>query len=81
MQILSYIRREHAPIPYLMSAISRGLWTPEARALCREHEVEIDSVFRPTYTTNSWQRRWRRMIGRARLRRALRGQRERMIEL
>jgi hypothetical protein len=81
MQILSYLRRENTPIPYLMSAISRGLWTPEAIALCREQEVEIDSPFRPTLTTNSWQRRWRRMSSRARLQRALRKQRDRMMEL
>src|SRR4029434_7862382 len=29
MQILSYRSRENAPIQYLMSAISRGLWMPE----------------------------------------------------
>lgn len=81
MQIFSYIRRENTPIPYLMSAISRGLWTPEAIALCREHEVEVDPSFRPTLPTNSWQRRWRRMVGRARLKQALRKQRDRMMEL
>ena len=37
MQILSYRSRENAPIHYLMSAISRGLWMPEAVALCRAH--------------------------------------------
>ena len=71
MQILSYRSRENAPIRYLMSAISRGLWMPEAVALCRAHEVAIDPFFRPVFSPHSWQRRLRRAIGRSRLRRAL----------
>jgi hypothetical protein len=71
LRILSYAHRENAPIRYLMSAISRGLWMPEALALCREHRVEIDPFFRPAYSPRAWQRRLRRAIGRSRLRRQL----------
>ena len=81
MQILSYIHRDNTPIPYLMSAISRGLWMPDAIALCREHQIEIDPFFRPIYSPRPWLRRLRRAIGRARLRRALRAQERSAIEL
>jgi hypothetical protein len=81
MKILSYLRRENTPIPYLMSAISRGLWMPEAIALCRKHQVRIEPSFRPLSSSASWQRRLRRAIGRARLKRALRRQRGTPIEL
>jgi hypothetical protein len=80
MRILSYAARENAPIRYLMSAISRGLWMPEAITLCREHGVAIEPFFRPIYSTRSWQRRLRRAIGRSRLRRQLK-ERDRVIEL
>jgi hypothetical protein len=72
MRILSYARRENTPIPYLMSAISRGLWMPDAIKLCREHQVNVDWNFRPDYSLRPWQRRLRRAIGRSRLRRELR---------
>lgn len=81
MQILSYARRENTPIPYLMSAISRGLWMPDAIALCRAHEVEIDPFFRPVFSKASWRRRLRRALGRKRLERALRRQAGSVIEL
>ena len=81
MKILSYIRRDNTPIPYLMSAISRGLWMPDAIELCRAHGIAIDPFFRPLFSPRPWQRRLRRAIGRARLRRALRAQNGRVIEL
>lgn len=81
MQILSYRSRENAPIQYLMSAISRGLWMPEAIALCRAHEVPIDPFFRPNFSPHSWQRRLRRAAGRSRLRRALAAQKGGIITL
>lgn len=81
MTILSYLRRDSTPIPYLMSAISRGLWMPEAIALCREHAVEIEPLFRPSFSEVSWQRRLRRALGRSRLKRALRRQRGCAIQL
>src|SRR6266513_5442787 len=71
LRILSYAHRANAPIRYVMSAISRGLWMPEALALCREHRVEINPFFRPVYSPDAWQRRLRRAIGRSRLRRQL----------
>ena len=81
MQILSYRSRENTPLPYLMSAISRGLWMPEAIALCRAHDVQIDPFFRPIYSPGRWQQRLRRTLGRARLRGALRAQSNRVITL
>jgi hypothetical protein len=81
MKILSYLRRENTPIPYLMSAISRGLWMPEAIDLCEKHHVPIEPFFRPLSSSASWQRRLRRALGRARLKRALRAQRGTPIEL
>jgi hypothetical protein len=81
MKILSYLQRENTPIPYLMSAISRGLWMPEAIALCHEHHVRIEPFFRPLSSPQPWQRRLRRALGRARLKRALRAQRGTPIEL
>ncbi|HEY2799873.1 MAG TPA: hypothetical protein VGI85_04715 [Chthoniobacterales bacterium] len=81
MQILSYARREDAPILYLMSAISRGLWMPEAVTLCREHEVAIDPLFRPLFSNRPALRRLRRALGRIRLQRALRKATQEVIDL
>lgn len=81
MRILSYRRRENAPIQYLMSAISRGLWMPEAIALCRAHGVAIDPLFRPIFSPTPWRRRLRRALGRWRLRRALAAQQSGVITL
>ncbi len=81
MQILTYLRRENTPVPYLMSAISRGFWMPEAVALCRANSVRIDPFFRPVFSETSWRRRWRRAVGRRLLARALRAQLGRPIEL
>ncbi len=81
MQILSYLRRENTPVPYLMSAISRGLWMPDAIALCREHGVRIDPFFRPVFPKQSWQKGLRRALSRARLKRVLRKQMAGTIEL
>ncbi len=81
MKILSYASRENAPIRYLMSAISRGLWMPDAIELCRSEEVRIDPFFRPVFPARSWQRRLRRALGRVRLRRALVAQKGKPIEL
>ena len=72
MEILSYLRRDNTPVPYLMSAISRGFWMPEAVELCHSHAVAIDPFFRPVFSNISWQRRWRRAVSRRRLAQALR---------
>jgi hypothetical protein len=81
MKILSYASRENAPISYLMSAISRGLWMPEAIELCRSEGVTIKPFFRPVFPRPSWQRRLRRALGRARLKRALAAQKNKPVEL
>jgi hypothetical protein len=47
---------------------------PDAIALCQEHEIAIEPFFRPLFSPRPWQRRLRRALGRARLRRALRAQ-------
>jgi hypothetical protein len=64
MQILSYGQRGNTPIRYLMSAIVRGLWTPEALAMCHSHRVAIDQRFRRTYSQNRWIRALRRSLTR-----------------
>ena len=81
MEILTYRRRDNTPVPYLMSAISRGFWMPDALELCRDHAVAIDPFFRPVFSNISWRRRWRRAIGRRRLIQALRAQMGQPIEL
>ncbi|HMJ07125.1 MAG TPA: hypothetical protein VK474_12770 [Chthoniobacterales bacterium] len=79
--ILSYATNVAAPISYLMSGIVRGLWTPEARALCRANDVSIRPRFRPNLATTKWSRRWRRAVGRVRLALALAAQRGRPVDL
>ena len=78
---LSYIERTNRPIPYLMSAIVRGLWTPEALALCRQARLKIQPRFRSEHSEVAWRRRFRRGIDRIRLAFALAKQGDRPIEL
>jgi hypothetical protein len=78
---LSYLRRDKVPIPYLMSAISRRLWTPEAIALCQNEGVRIRPRFRLEHSHVAWRRRLRRALGRIRLAMALARQRDREIDL
>ncbi len=63
---ISYARPDSGAIPYLMSGISRGLWMPQAIALCREHNLEIQPKFRPNFVENPSARKFRRAIGRVR---------------
>ncbi|HSP46367.1 MAG TPA: hypothetical protein VLO30_10270, partial [Chthoniobacterales bacterium] len=79
--VLSYLQRGEAPIPYLMSAIVRGLWTPQAISLCRQAGVEIYPRFRSTHSDVAWTRRFRRGLDRIRLRFALARQGRRPIDL
>jgi len=79
--VLSYYKRDKAPIPYLMSAISRRLWTPEAIAMCRQAGVRIHPHFRLEHSDASWSRRFRRAVGRVNLALALAAQRNREIDL
>ena len=78
---LSYMGRDNVPIPYLMSAISRRLWTPEALSLCRQERVRIHPPFRLEHSDVAWRRRLRRGLGRARLALALVRQRNHEIDL
>ncbi len=71
MLVLSYSSREKTPIPYLMSAIVRGLWTPEALRMCAQNQVTIAPIFRGTYSENSFLRKIRRARTRMHLAREL----------
>ncbi len=66
LRLLSYVENEGVPVPYLMSGIVRGLWTPEALALCRAHDFAIRPMFRSTLALTKGGRRWRRALGRVR---------------
>lgn len=81
MRILSYGQRENSPIPYLMSAIVRGLWMREALDLCRLNGVTISPQFRAVYSTNSLVRGIRRRFIRGRAPRALEKQKGRLVDL
>jgi hypothetical protein len=78
---LSYMGRDNIPIPYLMSAISRRLWTPEAISLCRKEHVRIRPRFRLEHSDVAWRRRLRRGLGRVRLALALARQGKHEIDL
>lgn len=78
---LSYMGQDKVPIPYLMSAISRGLWTPEAIALCQREGLEIHPRFRSELTDVAWRRRFRRGLGRIRLALALARESRHVIDL
>lgn len=78
---LSYMGRENVPIPYLMSAISRRLWTPEAISLCQNEHVRIHPRFRLAHSDDAWRRRFRRGLGRARFAFAFARQRNQEIDL
>jgi hypothetical protein len=81
MKILSYQQRENTPIPYLMSAISRGFWMPDALDLCRTHGTRIEPLIRPLYSTNTWVRGIKRAFYKGRFQRALSLARKNGIEL
>jgi hypothetical protein len=71
MLMLSYSTRENAAISYLMSAIVRGLWTPEALRMCKQAGVTIAPHFRGTYSENSFVQKLRRAQTQIRLPRHL----------
>ena len=79
--VLSYSQRRDVPIPYLMSAIVRGLWTPQAISLCQQAGVEIHPRFRSTHSDVPWRRRFRRGLDRIKLPLALARQGQRVIDL
>jgi len=66
LRMFSYARQDAVPIPYLMSAIVRGLWTPQALALCRAHQFAIRPPFRSALRAGKGARRWARAVGRVR---------------
>jgi len=77
MLVLSYGARDNTPIPYLMSAIVRGLWMPEAIELCSQNGVGLKPRYRSTYSSYSIPRRLRRSISQRKIQRklaALRGE-------
>ena len=78
---LSYIGQDNLPIPYLMSAISRRLWTPQAISLCHKEGLEIHPRFRSGHSEIAWRRRFRRGLGRIRLALALASARREVIDL
>jgi hypothetical protein len=63
--MLACARNADSPVQYLMSAIVRGLWTPEALALCRAHGVKIEPHFRRELADGKMARRWNRTLTRA----------------
>jgi hypothetical protein len=64
-----------------MSAIVRGLWTPQALALCRESGFEIHPRFRSEHSDIAWVRRFRRGLDRVKRRFALAKQRHHAVDL
>ena len=68
-------------LPYLSSAIVRGLWTPDARQLCAEQGVAIEPDCRGTSSANRRLCKWRRAVDRVRLPLATWRQRRGVIEL
>lgn len=78
---LSYSQRRDEPIPYLMSAIVRGLWTPEALSLCHDAGLEIAPRFRSAHSDTAWRRRFRRGVDRITRALALARQQSHVINL
>lgn len=79
--MLTYTRNANAPVQYLVTAIVRGLWTPQALALCRAHGVKIEPHFRRTLVEGKGARRWNRALTRAAYIIARARQRGRPVEL
>jgi hypothetical protein len=78
---LSYMGQDNLPIPYLMSAISRRLWAPEAISLCQREGIKIRPQFRSEHSDVAWRRRFRRGVGRIRLALALARENRHVIDL
>lgn len=81
MKVVSYSTRERAPIPYLMSAIVRGLWTREAIAMCHEHGVRIAPTFRGVHSDHRLVAGFRRRQTRRRGQEALARAKQALIDL
>jgi len=81
MLLLSYGARHNTPIPYLMSAIVRGLWMPGAIELCSQNGVGLEPRYRSTYSSYSILRRLRRSISRRKIQRRLAALRGEKVDL
>ncbi len=81
MKVLSYSTRENVPMPYLMSAVVRGLWTSEAIAMCKQANLKIEPWFRGTQSPNKFLQGLRRAQTRMRLNRALVRNRDKVIAI
>jgi hypothetical protein len=79
--VLCYFQPRELPIPYLMSAIVRGLWTPAAISLCEEAGVKIHPRFRSMHSEIARRRRFRRGLDRIKLALALAKQGQKVIDL
>jgi hypothetical protein len=64
-----------------MSAIIRGLWTPQAISLCQEAGLKINPRFRSMHSEIAWCRRFRRALDRIKLPLALARQGRHAIDL
>jgi hypothetical protein len=78
---LSYLDRRNLPVPYLMSAIVRGLWTPQALSLCEHDGIQIQPRFRSAHSDVAWRRRFRRGVDRITLALALARQGPHVVDL
>jgi hypothetical protein len=78
---LCYSQKRDLPVPYLMSAIVRGLWMPEAISLCEQAGVEIHPRFRSIHSYQAGRRRFRRAVDRVKRMLALARQGQRVIDL
>ncbi len=51
------LRHVHGPIPYLCTALSRGVWMRDAIELCEEHGVILDTGARPIESSAEYRTR------------------------
>lgn len=51
------LRYVHGPIPYLCTALSRGVWMRDAIELCREHGIELNTGERPIESASEYRKR------------------------
>lgn len=51
------LRHVHGPIPYLCTALSRGVWMRDAIELCAEHNIELNTGMRPVETPGEYTKR------------------------
>lgn len=51
------LRYVHGPIPYLCTALSRGVWMRDAIDLCKEHNIDLNTGSRPVETVAEFRKR------------------------